>query len=82
MVPEFVKVVTAETVAVELLIPEIVPALVRVVMLERVEVVGRVIVAPELLVRVVGLMVGVAPVAKAMVPEFVIVPVMEIAEAA
>ena len=81
-VPVLLKVAAAEIVTVELFGAEIVPALVRVVILERVDVVGKVIVAPELLVRVVGLIVKVPVFGKVMVPELVTVPVMEIAEAA
>ena len=81
-VPVFEKVVIPDIVREELLPVEIVPALVRVVMLERVAVFGRVMVAPELLVRVVGERFAVAPDVNAIVPEFVMVPVIDMVEAA
>jgi len=72
------KVVAAEKVTVELLtLPvEIVPSLVRVVILDRVEVNGKVKVAPELLVKVVGLKDKVPVLGKVMFPELVTVVVV------
>jgi hypothetical protein len=74
MVPELVAVVTAEIVRFALLGAEIVPALVRVVILERVAIAGKVIVDAELFVSVVGLNVRVPVSGKLMMPELVMVP--------
>ena len=73
-VPELLKVVTPEKVAVEEAVADMVPSLVSVVIADSVAVVGSVKVAPELLVKVVGLKFRVEPDAKFIAPELVNVP--------
>jgi hypothetical protein len=82
-VPELVTVALPENVSEELVLgTAIVPVFKRVVIFEMDEVFGSVIVAPVLLVSVVGIIVRFAPETNARVPEFVIVPPIDMLDAA